>query len=145
MIVFCFFGFNLPTSALSCIFNTMISDIYYDDDDDRSFPRLRYWIRRILLGKSLKEKTYRRYPMIANLQKWMRLFASEFIGTFFLVLFIAGIQLADVYSREILLDDDINLISKGIVGGFVLTGMIYAFGGLSGAHLNPGRSYIDID
>ena len=116
----------------------MIADIYYDEDDDRPLPSVRYWIRRILLGKSLKEQRTGHHPNIRIIQKLLRLFASEFIGTFFLVLFICGIQLADVYSRDVLGDDDINLISKGIVGGFVLAGLIYAFGGLSGAHLNPG-------
>ena len=115
----------------------MISDLYHDYDDTRPFKNVRYWLRRALIGKTAEDvknepKYYRKISQV------VRKFVAEFIGTFFLVLFICGIQMVDVYSATVLGSDDVNLISKGIIGGFVLAGLIYAFGGTSGCHLNPG-------
>lgn len=114
----------------------MISDLYHDFDDTRPLKNVRYWLRRALIGKTAEDvknepEFYRK--LIQVLCK----FVAEFIGTFFLVLFICGIQMVDVYSATELGVDDVNLISKGIIGGFVLAGLIYAFGGTSGCHLNP--------
>ena len=110
----------------------------YQEGDDRPAATQRYWLKRALLGKSL-EDINESHPLWNLGQRVLRRFIAEFIGTLFLVFFICGIQLVDVYSATELNADDVNLIDKGVIGGFVLAGLIYAFGGVSGAHFNPGN------
>lgn len=98
---------------------------------------LGHWARLIVVGKYEWEED-KEGPILRLIKKNLRRSLSEFLGTFFLVLFVAGIQVVDVYSREKDLYDNVRLIDKGIVGGFVLAGLIYAFGSISGAHFNPG-------
>lgn len=110
----------------------------YQEGDERPLANQRYWIRRAFLGKSISD-IKDTHPIWLFLQRVLRRFVSEFVGTLFLVFFICGIQLVDIYTIEEFNVDDVRLIDKGITGGFVLAGLIYAFGGASGAHFNPGK------
>ena len=96
-----------------------------------------HWARLIIIGKYQWEED-KEGPILRVVKKNLRRSTSEFLGTFFLVLFVAGIEVVDAYSSKQSLYDDVRLIDKGIVGGFVLAGLIYAFGTISGAHFNPG-------
>ena len=64
-----------------------------------------------------------------------RKYACEFIGTFALVFFAAG---AVVVSA--LMDGNLGAIGGGLISGLVITVVIYAFGHISGAHVNPALS-----
>ncbi len=64
-----------------------------------------------------------------------RLFISEFIGTFALVFFGAGAVLADEFSGGAL-----GNVGIAAVFGAVVSGVIYALGPISGAHINPAVS-----
>ena len=61
-----------------------------------------------------------------------RKYLCEFIGTFTLVLFAAGAVVVDG-----LIGGGIGIIGSGLISGLVITVVIYAFGHVSGAHVNP--------
>lgn len=65
----------------------------------------------------------------------LRRYVCEFIGTFSLVFFAAG---AVVVSA--LTDGSLGAIGGGLISGLVITVVIYAFGHVSGAHVNPALS-----
>jgi MIP family channel proteins len=64
-----------------------------------------------------------------------RKYCSEFIGTFTLVLFAAGAVTVDG-----LVGGKLGMIGSGLISGLVVTVVIYAFGHISGAHVNPALS-----
>ena len=61
-------------------------------------------------------------------QEWRRLI-SEFVGTFFLVLVAVGAAVSGLKSA--------GVIAVAVAFGFVLIMVAYAFGPVSGAHVNP--------
>jgi len=61
-----------------------------------------------------------------------RKYLSEFIGTFTLVFFAAGSWVASAMT-----DGSLGTIGPGIISGLVIMIVIYAFGHISGAHVNP--------
>lgn len=69
---------------------------------------------------------------------------AEFIGTFALVFCVTGIGTVSAYAKSIRDTSqstfEVDNVSVGLVHGLILCGLIYAFGGISGAHLNPGVS-----
>jgi aquaporin Z len=106
-------------------------------DEYSSTRGFKYWLRRIIIGKELQEyhqDRKKRGKVWKMFQNEGRRFLSEFFGTYILVLFVAGIQVLDIYSDK---DTDVNLLVKGIIGGASLCFLIYSFGQISGAHLNP--------
>jgi len=64
-----------------------------------------------------------------------RKYMSEFIGTFTLVFFAAGSWVASAMT-----DGSLGTIGPGIISGLVIMIVIYAFGHISGAHVNPALS-----
>ncbi len=64
----------------------------------------------------------------------LRKYACELIGTFALVFFAAGAVM--VGSRT----GQLGAIGSGLISGLIITIVIYAFGHISGAHVNPALS-----
>jgi len=65
-----------------------------------------------------------------------RKYCCEFIGTFSLVFFAAGSVVVDG-----LVGGGLGMIGAGLISGLVITVVIYAFGHISGAHVNPALSF----
>ena len=65
----------------------------------------------------------------------MRRYFCEFIGTFSLVFFAAGAVVVDA-----LMGGSLGVVGIGLIGGLIITVVIYAFGHVSGAHVNPALS-----
>ncbi len=64
-----------------------------------------------------------------------RKYCCEFIGTFSLVFFAAGAVVVDG-----LVGGGLGMVGAGLISGMVITVVIYAFGHISGAHVNPALS-----
>jgi len=102
-------------------------------------PRQRkHWkdkARRIIVGKEEDEELYeQKHSKKYNwLKKELRRHLAEFVGTFFLILFVCGIQV----NQGLYPDGGVANIDKGLVSGFILVGLIFSFGRVSGAHFNP--------
>ena len=64
----------------------------------------------------------------------LRKYACEFIGTFALVFFAAGAVMVGAVTG------DIGAIGGGLISGLIITIVIYTFGHISGAHVNPALS-----
>ena len=58
--------------------------------------------------------------------------ATEGIGTFALVFVAAGAAMTDEISGG-----GLGIVGNALASGLVITGMIYAVGHISGAHINP--------
>ena len=67
-----------------------------------------------------------------------RKYCCEFIGTFSLVFFAAGAVVVDGLIGEG--GHGLGMIGAGLISGLVITVVIYAFGHISGAHVNPALS-----
>ena len=65
----------------------------------------------------------------------LRRYCCEFIGTFSLVFFAAGAVIVDA-----LMGGTLGAIGPGLISGLVITVVIYTFGHVSGAHVNPALS-----
>jgi len=93
------------------------------------------WASRILVGKEEQEELYEQkyHKKLSWFKKEVRRHVAEFIGTFFLVLFVCGIQI----NQGLYPNGGVSNIDKGLVSAFVLTGLIFCFGRISGAHFNP--------
>lgn len=63
-----------------------------------------------------------------------RKYACEFIGTFTLVFFAAGAVMVGAMTGAP------GAIGSGLISGLVITIVIYSFGHISGAHVNPALS-----
>lgn len=63
-----------------------------------------------------------------------RKYLSEFVGTFALVFFAAGAVMVDDITGAI------GPVGSGIVSGSIIAIVIYTFGNVSGAHVNPALS-----
>ena len=64
----------------------------------------------------------------------LRKYACEFIGTFTLVFFAAGAVMVGALTGQL------GSIGAGLISGLVITIVIYTFGHVSGAHVNPALS-----
>ena len=64
----------------------------------------------------------------------LRKYACEFIGTFSLVFFAAGAVMVGAVTG------DLGAIGGGLISGLIITIVIYTFGHISGAHVNPALS-----
>lgn len=64
----------------------------------------------------------------------LRKYTCEFIGTFALVFFAAGAVMVGALTGLI------GSIGSGLISGLVITVVIYTFGHVSGAHVNPALS-----
>lgn len=64
-----------------------------------------------------------------------RKYTCEFLGTFLLVFFAAGAVMVSAAT-----DGGLGPIGAGIISGSAITIVIYAFGHVSGAHVNPALS-----
>ena len=62
----------------------------------------------------------------------MKSYLAEFIGTFTLVFFAAGSALVDVQTNGA-----VSLIGCAAASGLIVMAIIYTFGNVSGAHINP--------
>ncbi len=71
---------------------------------------------------------------LANRDDWRR-YACEFIGTFALVVFAAGAVVVDAK-----MGGSLGAIGGGLISGLIITIVIYTFGHVSGAHVNPALS-----
>jgi aquaporin Z len=58
-------------------------------------------------------------------------------GTFFLVFFHAGIGVASQWLADRGVTNVINPAEFGLLYGFVILGLIFALGNISGCHVNP--------
>ena len=65
----------------------------------------------------------------------LRRYCCEFIGTFSLVFFAAGAVVVDAATGG-----SLGAIGGGLISGLIITVVIYAFGHVSGAHVNPALS-----
>ena len=63
-----------------------------------------------------------------------RKYSCEFIGTFSLVFFAAGAVMISAMTNNL------NPIGGGLISGLIITIVIYTFGHISGAHVNPALS-----
>ena len=64
----------------------------------------------------------------------LKKYLCEFIGTFSLVFFAAGaVMISEVYSN-------IGALGSGLISGGIITVVIFSFGQISGAHVNPALS-----
>lgn len=61
-----------------------------------------------------------------------RKYTCEFIGTFSLVFFAAGSWVASAMAGG-----ELGTIGPGLISGLIIVVVIYAFGHISGAHVNP--------
>jgi len=95
----------------------------------------KFWARRFVFGKDqiADENEREKRPLVHFVKQELGRHLAEFIGAFFLVFFVTGIQLNQNRNTN----DQIANIDKGVVSGFILTGLIFCFGHVSGAHLNP--------
>ena len=66
----------------------------------------------------------------------LRRYCCEFIGTFSLVFFAAGAVVVDAK-----MGGTLGAIGSGLISGLIITVVIYAFGHVSGAHVNPALSF----
>lgn len=64
-----------------------------------------------------------------------RKYACEFIGTYALVFFAAGAVMISAVT-----DGGLGAIGGGLISGLIITIVIYSFGHISGAHVNPALS-----
>ena len=64
-----------------------------------------------------------------------RKYLCEFIGTYSLVFFAAGAVMISSITN-----DNLGAIGAGLISGLVIAIVIYAFGHISGAHVNPALS-----
>ena len=64
-----------------------------------------------------------------------RKYLCEFIGTYSLVFFAAGAVMISSITNG-----DLGAIGAGLISGLVIAIVIYAFGHISGAHVNPALS-----
>ncbi|KAL0489224.1 hypothetical protein AKO1_013748 [Acrasis kona] len=105
---------------------------------ERKRPDILWWCRRIIVGKNVEEEkeSCKKHPHFEAIKREFRRYVCEFIGTLFLILFVSGIQTVQAFSTG-LGTNDVTLIDKGVISGFLLAGMIYIFGTVSGAHFNP--------
>ena len=69
--------------------------------------------------------------MGAALKKYL----CEFIGTFALVFFAAGAVMIDSVTSNI------GALGSGLISGGIITVVIFSFGQISGAHVNPALSF----
>ena len=94
-----------------------------------------FWSRRIFIGKNKEEEEQeeKNHPLVNKIKKEIRRHMAEFVGSFFIVFFIAGIQVSSEFSNR----SPVSNVDKGLVASFILTGLIYCFGKVSGAHFNP--------
>ena len=69
-----------------------------------------------------------------TLDDW-RKYCAEFIGTFSLVFFAAGAVVVDG-----LTGGELGMVGAGLISGLIITIVIYTFGHISGAHVNPALS-----
>jgi glycerol uptake facilitator-like aquaporin len=102
----------------------------------------KWWCRRVLIGQTETDyknskRNSKPFKVYRWLQKEMRRYAAEFVGSYFLILFIAGIAVLDGEANASDNASDVSLTTKGLIGGFTLAGLIYCFGQISGAHFNP--------
>ncbi len=65
----------------------------------------------------------------------LRRYCCEFIGTYALVFFAAGAVVVDAR-----MGGTLGAIGPGLISGLIITVVIYAFGHVSGAHVNPALS-----
>ena len=65
----------------------------------------------------------------------LRRYCCEFIGTFSLVFFAAGAVVVDAR-----MGGTLGAIGPGLISGLIITVVIYTFGHVSGAHVNPALS-----
>ena len=65
----------------------------------------------------------------------LRRYCCEFIGTFSLVFFAAGAVVVDAK-----MGGTLGAIGPGLISGLIITVVIYTFGHVSGAHVNPALS-----
>jgi len=68
-------------------------------------------------------------------QKGPAAYAAEFVGTFFLVLFICGLLSANASPLTNL--STLSVADLGVLQGFLLVAIVYGIGSVSGAHVNP--------
>ena len=64
-----------------------------------------------------------------------RKYTCEFIGTYALVFFAAGAVMIGAVT-----DGGLGAIGGGLISGLIITIVIYTFGHISGAHVNPALS-----
>ena len=64
----------------------------------------------------------------------LRKYTCEFIGTFALVFFAAGAVMLGAITGQL------GPVGAGIISGSIITIVIYTFGQISGAHVNPALS-----
>ena len=75
-----------------------------------------------------------RFPLGARTDDARR-YCCEFLGTFSLVFFAAGAVVVDAKTGG-----SLGAIGAGLISGLIITVVIYAFGHVSGAHVNPALS-----
>lgn len=65
----------------------------------------------------------------------LKKYLCEFIGTFALVFFAAGAVMIDMVTSNI------GALGSGLISGRIITVVIFSFGQISGAHVNPTLSF----
>ncbi len=84
----------------------------------------------------MKEQDRRRARLATFLHpRDLRKYLCEFIGTFSLVFFAAGAVMVDAK-----MGGGLGAVGGGLISGLIVTVVIYTFGHVSGAHVNPALS-----
>jgi ABC-type bacteriocin/lantibiotic exporter with double-glycine peptidase domain len=70
-------------------------------ETNKTWEQVKFWTRRIVVGKNYEEEQEEKknHKWLNRVKKELRRHAAEFIGTFFLILFIAGIEVVQKYSN----------------------------------------------
>lgn len=61
--------------------------------------------------------------------------AAEFLGTFFITIVATGVDIQYFTGAHV------DYVSRWLARGFIISAMIYTFGNISGAHLDPAVSF----
>ena len=80
---------------------TVHDDSVKKKESNQTWEQVKFWTRRIIVGKTYEEEEAEKkdHKWMNIIKKEARRHVAEFVGTFFLILFIAGIEVVQKYSN----------------------------------------------